>query len=96
MIFSGANASLENCEVGADCLLHSGVRIGADGFGFAVDEAGAVRKKPQLLRVLLGDHVGPSSRYAVAGNPVDQMASHHPGPHHSLTAPHPPAILRHF
>ena len=52
-----ANVTLQNCRVGTDCLLHSGVRIGADGFGFWVDTAGDVHKRPQLLRVLLGDHV---------------------------------------
>lgn len=51
------NVSLENCRVGAHCLLHSGVRVGADGFGFWVDKAGEVKKKPQLLKVLIGDHV---------------------------------------
>ena len=52
-----ANVTLQNCRVGTDCLLHSGVRIGADGFGFWVDTVGDVHKRPQLLRVLLGDHV---------------------------------------
>ena len=52
-----ANVSLENCRVGTHCLMHSGVRVGADGFGFWVDEAGAVHKKPQLLKVVLGDRV---------------------------------------
>ena len=51
-----AQVSLENCSVGRHCLIHPGVRVGADGFGFTV-ESGAVRKKPQLLRVLIGDHV---------------------------------------
>jgi UDP-3-O-[3-hydroxymyristoyl] glucosamine N-acyltransferase len=31
----GAHATLERCQVGEDCLIHSGVRIGQDGFGFA-------------------------------------------------------------
>ena len=53
----GCHVSLENCRIGAHCLLHSGVRIGADGFGFYFDEHGHVRKKPQLLRALLGDGV---------------------------------------
>ena len=38
-------------------MLHAGVRIGADGFGFFVDGDDIMRKKPQLLAVLLGDHV---------------------------------------
>ena len=53
----GPNASLEHCRVGAHGVLHAGVRIGADGFGFFVDGDDIMRKKPQLLAVLLGDHV---------------------------------------
>ena len=52
----GPNTSVENGRVGSHCVLHSGVRIGADGFGFAVVD-GAVVKKPQLLRVLVGEGV---------------------------------------
>ena len=53
----GTHASIENCNIGAYCVLHGGVRIGADGFGFTYDEHGGVYKKPQLLRVLLGDGI---------------------------------------
>jgi acetyltransferase-like isoleucine patch superfamily enzyme len=53
----GAHASVEHCRVGAHCVVHSGVRIGADGFGFTVEGDVGVRKKPQLLRVVLGEHV---------------------------------------
>ena len=53
----GLHASVENCSIGSRCVLHSGVRIGADGFGFTIDASGDVHKKPQLLRVLLGDDV---------------------------------------
>ena len=52
------HVSLLNCDVGDRCVIHSGVRIGEDGFGFEVDAAsGAVRKKPQTLRVRMGDDV---------------------------------------
>eukprot|EP00965_Chrysotila_dentata_P086981 2871142-Pleurochrysis_carterae.AAC.5 len=53
----GAGVTLENCLVGDDCILHSGVRVGADGFGFYVDTDGMMVKKPQLLRVRIGDGV---------------------------------------
>ena len=53
----GMHTSVENCTIGAHCILHSGVRIGADGFGFAVDADGSVRKKPQLRQVLIGNEV---------------------------------------
>mmetsp|Transcript_9805 Transcript_9805/g.25067 ORF Transcript_9805/g.25067 Transcript_9805/m.25067 type:complete len:327 (-) Transcript_9805:6-986(-) len=53
-----ANASLAHCVVGEDCILHMGCRIGADGFGFYVDEAtGSMVKRPQELNVRIGSQV---------------------------------------
>ena len=46
----------ENCLVGARCLLHPGVVIGADGFGFAPN-AGTWEKIEQLGAVRIGDDV---------------------------------------
>ena len=44
------------CEIGARTLVHSGVVIGADGFGFAPD-GGQWIKIPQIGRVLIGNDV---------------------------------------
>lgn len=52
----GANASVEAALIGARCLLHPGVRIGARGFGFAMGPQGHL-SVPQLGRVLIGDDV---------------------------------------
>jgi UDP-3-O-[3-hydroxymyristoyl] glucosamine N-acyltransferase len=46
----GYNVVLQNCSVGNSCILHSGVCVGQDGFGFMVNDAGAVVKKPQVKR----------------------------------------------
>lgn len=46
----------ENCLIGARCILHSGVVIGADGFGFAPDE-GTWEKIEQLGAVVIGNDV---------------------------------------
>ena len=46
----------EDCVVGERCLLHSGVVIGADGFGFAPN-AGAWEKIEQLGAVRIGNDV---------------------------------------
>lgn len=46
----------EYCVVGERCLLHSGVVIGADGFGFALN-AGAWEKIEQLGAVRIGNDV---------------------------------------
>lgn len=46
----------ENCVVGARCLLHAGVVLGSDGFGFA-PERGTWAKIEQLGAVRIGDDV---------------------------------------
>jgi UDP-3-O-[3-hydroxymyristoyl] glucosamine N-acyltransferase len=46
----------EDCIIGARCLLHSGVVIGADGFGFAPNDD-AWEKIEQLGAVVIGDDV---------------------------------------
>jgi UDP-3-O-[3-hydroxymyristoyl] glucosamine N-acyltransferase len=52
----GALTSLSHCLIGARVILHRGVQIGQDGFGFALGRGGHV-KVPQLGRVLIGDDV---------------------------------------
>ena len=47
----------EGCVVGKNCILHSGVVIGADGFGFAPREDGTFAKIPQLGNVIIEDNV---------------------------------------
>ena len=47
---------LDGVAIGARCVIHSGVVIGADGFGFAPD-AGTWVKVPQLGTVVIGDDV---------------------------------------
>lgn len=46
----------ERTQLGARCLIHPGVVIGADGFGLANDD-GAWVKVPQIGRAILGDDV---------------------------------------
>jgi len=52
----GANASVSHAVIGEATRLYPGVRVGQDGFGFAIDPSGHV-KVPQLGRVIIGDHV---------------------------------------
>jgi UDP-3-O-[3-hydroxymyristoyl] glucosamine N-acyltransferase len=47
----------QDCVVGERCILHPGVVIGADGFGFAPDAQGAWEKIEQLGAVRIGDDV---------------------------------------
>jgi UDP-3-O-[3-hydroxymyristoyl] glucosamine N-acyltransferase len=47
----------EECVIGDNVVLHSGVVIGADGFGFAPNEAGGYDKIPQIGNVVIEDDV---------------------------------------
>ncbi|MDH2915960.1 MAG: UDP-3-O-(3-hydroxymyristoyl)glucosamine N-acyltransferase [Gallionella sp.] len=46
----------QDCVVGDHVILHSGVVIGSDGFGIAMNE-GKWLKIPQIGRAVIGDHV---------------------------------------
>lgn len=55
-IFAGAKIYSETV-IGKHCTIHSGVILGADGFGFTPDENGEFSKVPQTGNVILEDHV---------------------------------------
>lgn len=52
----GPNVTLQSCLIGDGVVLHAGVRIGQDGFGFAMSEKGHL-KVPQLGRVIIENDV---------------------------------------
>jgi UDP-3-O-[3-hydroxymyristoyl] glucosamine N-acyltransferase len=54
--YIGAVASVTHALVGDRVILHSGVRIGGDGFGFAMGREGHL-KLPQIGRVIIQDDV---------------------------------------
>jgi UDP-3-O-[3-hydroxymyristoyl] glucosamine N-acyltransferase len=45
------------CVIGADCILHAGVVVGSDGFGFEPDAHGVNQKIPQIGNVIIEDDV---------------------------------------
>ncbi|EFH48999.1 bacterial transferase hexapeptide repeat-containing protein [Arabidopsis lyrata subsp. lyrata] len=53
----GSSTKIGNCSIGDLCVIHNGVCIGQDGFGFYVDEHGNMVKKPQTLNVKIGNRV---------------------------------------
>ena len=46
-----------HCRVGNDCILHAGVVVGSDGFGFEPDAQGVNHKIPQIGNVIIEDDV---------------------------------------
>jgi UDP-3-O-[3-hydroxymyristoyl] glucosamine N-acyltransferase len=54
--YIGAGASLTHSIIGNGVIIHAGVRIGQDGFGFAMSSKGHL-KVPQIGRVIIGDEV---------------------------------------
>lgn len=55
-IFAGAKVQSESV-IGNNCVIHSGVVIGADGFGFSPNKDGEFQKVPQTGNVILEDNV---------------------------------------
>ena len=53
----------DGCTLGDHVILHAGVVIGADGFGYVRDERGEYQKFPQIGTVVIGDNVeiGPNT-----------------------------------
>jgi len=54
--YIGANATVTNALIGDRVTIHAGVRIGQDGFGFAMGPEGHL-KVPQIGRVVIQDDV---------------------------------------
>jgi UDP-3-O-[3-hydroxymyristoyl] glucosamine N-acyltransferase len=52
----GPNTTLTHCMVGNGVIVHPGVQMGQDGFGFVPSKSG-LRKVPQLGRVIVHDDV---------------------------------------
>lgn len=59
-----------DCVIGKDCLLHPGVIIGSDGFGFA-SSGSAWLKIPQLGAVRIGDDVEIGANTAIDRGTMD-------------------------
>ena len=48
---------LDNSEIGSECILHPGVVIGSDGFGFVPQKSKGYLKIPHLGKVIIMDNV---------------------------------------
>lgn len=47
----------DKVSIGKDCIIHAGVVIGSDGFGYSKDESGNVEKFPHIGGVEIGNNV---------------------------------------
>ena len=56
ILYSGVKI-YAHCQVGANCILHAGVVVGSDGFGFEPDAQGINQKIPQIGNVIIEDDV---------------------------------------
>lgn len=67
-----ANVKLyPNTKVGFNCVFHSGVVIGSDGFGFAPQSDGTYKTIPQMGNVVIGNNVD------IGANTVIDCATFH-------------------
>ncbi len=55
-LFSGVKI-YHDCKISHNCILHSGVVIGGDGFGFAVQKDHNYKKVPQVGNVIVEENV---------------------------------------
>ena len=56
ILYAGAKVYAHS-QIGANCILHAGVVVGSDGFGFEPDAQGVNQKIPQIGNVIIEDDV---------------------------------------
>ena len=56
----------QNVTIGKNCIIHSGVTIGSDGFGFEKNEKGLWEKFPHVGGVTIGDNVEIQANSAIS------------------------------
>ena len=63
---TNTNTTIEHdCKIGNNCILHAGVVIGGDGFGFAPSSGNDYQKIPQVGNVILEDYVEVGANSAI-------------------------------
>ncbi len=66
-----SNVTLVECAIGDECIIHSGVRIGQDGFGFTLDKQKQTKKIQQIGRVIIGKNVEIGSNTCIDRGALD-------------------------
>lgn len=71
------NVSISNCAIiGKECIIHSGVVIGSDGFGFAFGEDGLPIKVEHFGKVVIGDGVEIGANTCIDRGTIDNTIIH--------------------
>lgn len=53
----GSNCSIKNCLIGDNVIIHSGVSIGQDGFGYVTNNKKNLKKFPHIGKVVIQNNV---------------------------------------
>ncbi len=53
----GSNCSIKNCLIGDNVIIHSGVCIGQDGFGYVMNDEKRLKKYPHIGKVIIQNNV---------------------------------------
>ncbi len=67
----GHSVTLTNCDIGDNCIIHPGVRIGQDGFGFTMGDKGNIKKIKQLGRIIIGKEVEIGANTSIDRGAID-------------------------
>jgi len=72
-----SNVSIyHNVKIGENCIIFSGARIGADGFGYAKDKDNSWIKIPQNGSVVIGNNVDIGSNSTIDRGAIDDTIIH--------------------
>lgn len=75
-LIQGNSYIYSNTVIGSDCIIHVGVTLGADGFGFERDEFGVPVKFPHVGGVFLGNNVELKSYTCINRGTLDNTEIH--------------------
>jgi len=56
-VYIGSNCSIKNCLIGDNVIIHPGVCIGQDGFGYVTGMGGSHKKFPHIGKVIIQNNV---------------------------------------
>lgn len=70
-VMISSSVTLIECEIGNKCIIHAGVRIGQDGFGFTLNEQNQLMKIQQIGKVIIGNSVEIGANTSIDRGAID-------------------------